>query len=222
MATAKQIAANRRNAQKSTGPTSAAGREKASQNRRTHGLCGKFKVLSCESQERFDEHLAAFREAEKPMDAVEDNLVLKMARHAWCAERALHMQDDSFEPEEVDDDEAEAGIKRMALDPVRLNLAMRYHSLHDRAYRRAAQDLADRRRQRHLAEIGSERKKQAEAEAQRKSERHTLAAKTANLRNQLLEVRLAKSYMAEMRKITPPQQPQERGFEFVQSTSAVD
>jgi hypothetical protein len=38
MASARQIAANRRNAQKSTGPTSQAGRERAAKNALQHGL----------------------------------------------------------------------------------------------------------------------------------------------------------------------------------------
>ncbi|WP_460452577.1 hypothetical protein [Alsobacter sp. SYSU BS001988] len=40
MASAKRIAANRRNAQKSTGPRSAAGKARASRNARRHGLAG--------------------------------------------------------------------------------------------------------------------------------------------------------------------------------------
>jgi hypothetical protein len=220
MATPKQIAANRRNAQKSCGPTSAEGREKASQNRRTHGLCGKFAVLPCESQEDFDALLAAIREAEQPLDAVEDELVLKMAEHRWRAHRALRMQDDCFEPEEMDSDEAEARIQRMALDIPRLNVAMRYHSLHDRAYRRAAQELSDRRRKTQLAEIGFERKKHSEAESQRKSEKHALALTAANLKNQLLELRLAKAFVSEIRKTVPSQPPQEREFEFSRAKSS--
>ena len=56
----RKLAANRANAQKSTGPTSVSGVATSSQNRRTHGLCGKFVVLPNESQELFDELLTAF------------------------------------------------------------------------------------------------------------------------------------------------------------------
>ncbi|MBV8070519.1 MAG: hypothetical protein JO270_11475, partial [Acidobacteriaceae bacterium] len=81
MATAKQIAANRRNAQKSCGPKSPETKEIVSQNRTTHGLCGKFAVLACENQGNFDKLLAAMTEAEQPANASEVELVVKMAEH---------------------------------------------------------------------------------------------------------------------------------------------
>ena len=64
MATPKQIEANRLNSLKSCGPKSPGTKAKVSQNRRTHGLCGKFNVLACESQQQYDELVAALIEAE--------------------------------------------------------------------------------------------------------------------------------------------------------------
>ncbi|HEX7361160.1 MAG TPA: hypothetical protein VF283_11785 [Bryobacteraceae bacterium] len=46
MAIPKQIAANRRNSQKSCGPKSVETKAKVAQNGVKHGLCTKFRVLS--------------------------------------------------------------------------------------------------------------------------------------------------------------------------------
>jgi hypothetical protein len=50
MASERQIAANRRNAQKSTGPTSAAGRKRSSQNALRHGLNSRISSADFEKQ----------------------------------------------------------------------------------------------------------------------------------------------------------------------------
>ena len=68
MATAKQIAANRRNSKKSCGPTSIPGKETVSQNRLRHGLCGKFQVLEgVEKQEHYDALLNQLMGDEQPV-----------------------------------------------------------------------------------------------------------------------------------------------------------
>jgi hypothetical protein len=50
MATERQIAANQRNAQKSTGPRSAAGRKRSSQNALRHGLSSRISSIDFEKQ----------------------------------------------------------------------------------------------------------------------------------------------------------------------------
>jgi hypothetical protein len=174
-AAAAQIEANTQNAQKSTGPTTPEGKAKVSQNRRTRGLCGKFGVRSCENQERFDELVSQFMEGEQPANAAELELVMKMAEHTWRSRRALRLQDACFEPVEVDADQEAEGCSGISINPINLDTAMRYHTLHERAYRRASEELMERRKQRQLAEIGFERKRLAEEEAKRKAEKHELA-----------------------------------------------
>jgi hypothetical protein len=76
----RQLAANRRNAQKSTGPRTTAGKEIAARNRVVHGLCSEnFTVLTGESQARFDNLLARFMLVEQPADDVELS-----AQGVWC------------------------------------------------------------------------------------------------------------------------------------------
>src|SRR5579875_4118149 len=75
-----------------------------------------------------------------------------------------------------------------------LELAMRYHAAHDRAYQRASAELQKRKKERRLAEIGFASQKRAEQRAQaeeiRKAEKHALHVTAANLRNQRQEVKL--------------------------------
>ena len=54
MATEPQIIANRRNAQRSTGPRSRQGRAAVSQNAVKHGLSARQAVISSETQADFD------------------------------------------------------------------------------------------------------------------------------------------------------------------------
>jgi hypothetical protein len=216
MATAKQIAANKLNAKNSPGPSSPEAKAKVSQNHTVHGLCGKFRVQPFESQERFDTLFNSLMEAEKPADASETELVVKMAEHTWLARRALRCQDNCFTMEPKTADQELAGVVPVGIDP-RLERYVRYHGAQDRAYRRASQELLERRKQRQLAEIGIERKKQAEAEEQRKQaqerrrqedaqrrpnedrrreERHKVANAMANLRKQREEIKVAKELAA--------------------------
>ena len=214
MATEKQIIANCENAKKSPGPSSPEAKEKVSQNRLEHGLCGKFRVMPFESQERYDALVDALMQAEKPANASEVELVVKMAEHTWRARRALRCEDNCFTMEPRTKEQELAGQMPVGIDP-RFERYVRYHSAADRAYRRASQELMERRKQRQLAEIGIERKKQAEAEEERKrndelrkqaaeqrrqneetrrEERHKVATATANLRKQREEINVAKKF----------------------------
>ncbi len=111
-----QLAANRENAKKSTGPTSATGKEKVAQNRTTHGLTGAFRVLPNEKQERFEELFNQFMLDENPVGSVEIELVRKMAEHTWCARRASCLLEACFlviaqTPEQLTNNEAEMRVR---------------------------------------------------------------------------------------------------------------
>jgi hypothetical protein len=75
-----QLAANRANAQLSTGPTSPEGREKSSQNRTTHGLSGKFRLLGWEDAQQFKELVTSLYDEHKPTTDSERRLVDSMTR----------------------------------------------------------------------------------------------------------------------------------------------
>ncbi|HEX4748580.1 MAG TPA: hypothetical protein VH302_03475 [Bryobacteraceae bacterium] len=168
MATAKQIAANRRNSEKSCGPKSEETKQKVAQNRLKHGLSGgNFRVIEGESQEIFDEFLQGFIRAEQPVDEVELDLVGKMARSSWMSERAIRCQNGCFLVQPQSDEQKTRGKCGVGVR-TDLDLHLRYQTAHDRAYSRAAADLHKHRERRRLAEIGFEREKRAQADEIRK------------------------------------------------------
>ena len=75
MSTEKKTASNRKNAQKSTGPKSAAGKAVVSQNARTHGLLSRSLIIEGESQEEFSELLRLLVDEFQPVGLVEHALV---------------------------------------------------------------------------------------------------------------------------------------------------
>jgi SEC-C motif len=86
MSTESQIAANRQNAQLSTGPVSEAGRERSSQNAIKHGFTGKALFLTPEEQEPYQSHVAAYYARHQPADHRQTHLVQQLADLNW----ALH------------------------------------------------------------------------------------------------------------------------------------
>ena len=207
MTTAKQMAANRRNSERSTGPKTAEGKSAVSQNRLEHGFRGAFRVLACENQARFDELLADFIRDEQPVGSVEHALVIKMARHTWMADRAVRFQNACFRIHAQTTEQkgiGAYGISRIA----DVELYIRYQIQQDRAYQRAYQALLQRRKERLQAEIGFERQKQAEAAAQhreaqevrRQQAHHTAEA----IRNETLIQKKLRTILLE-RQVSPSQ-----------------
>ncbi len=81
-----QLAANRRNAQFSTGP-SLENRPKTSQNALKHGLTGRLVLLPDEDCEMFDEFVSGYAAKFQPADIVERHHVQNMIDAAWRLER---------------------------------------------------------------------------------------------------------------------------------------
>ncbi len=200
MATPKQIAANRRNAQKSCGAKTKAGKAIVSQNRTIHGLTGTFQVMLCERQADYDDFLDALIADEKPVGLAETQLVMKMAEHNWLSERAIRLQEGCFTMHPTDPAEKANNRQAVAIRCDLLELHIRYHSTHDRAYRRASQEFIQRRKERLKAEIGFESQKRAEADAAYKKELQAETLATAKARRQREEIRTAKALAA----ILPP------------------
>ena len=97
MSTEKQVAANRRNAKKSTGPKSEEGKSRARQNAFRHGLTAETVVTVFEDAEtyaRFEETVTADFD---PQTAVEAQLVLRVASVIWRLRRALAIESGLFQ-----------------------------------------------------------------------------------------------------------------------------
>jgi hypothetical protein len=191
--TAAQRAANRANGKKSHGPVSQTGKAAVSQNAVKHGLTGQFFVLEYEDQNLFDNFLKQLIEDEKPVGAAELQRVVKMAQHNWLSSRALRMQEACFSMEPTTSQQKRNGEQAIGIRHD-LDNYLRYHSAHDRAYRRASQELIQRRKERQIAERGFVSQKHAEAEETRKAEKHAQAMAIGKARLQMTEIRAAKAF----------------------------
>ncbi len=88
MATEKQIAANRRNAQKSTGPRTQQGKTIASRNSQKHGLLTRKTVIHSESQAEFDIHRDLLLTDFAPIGPMEAILATRIVDLTWRLRRA--------------------------------------------------------------------------------------------------------------------------------------
>jgi hypothetical protein len=93
MATEQQTAANRENAQKSTGPKTPEGRAAVRLNSVKHGLCAQTLVLMDEDPADFDALLASLEAEHQPATPTEVILVRQMAMASWRLNRLIHMED---------------------------------------------------------------------------------------------------------------------------------
>ena len=83
MASDRQLAANRANSKKSTGPVSPEGKQISSRNSRRHGLLAATIVLDGECLERFNFLLSNLIDQFQPRNVVESTLVETMAVARW-------------------------------------------------------------------------------------------------------------------------------------------
>ncbi len=96
MASVRQIAANRRNAQKSTGPKTAAGKARAAKNRRSHGFYSADIVLPGENPEEFEALLAELEAEFQPATPTERHLVHTIAACRWRLHRIVRLETGIF------------------------------------------------------------------------------------------------------------------------------
>jgi hypothetical protein len=170
-----QLAANRANAQHSTGPTTPEGREKSSQNRVTHGLAGTFRLLGWEDPEQFKELATSLYDEHKPANDSERRLVDSMTQHFWLMQRALTLQDQLMTQPE--------------LDHKTFGLYLRYQTTNERAYYRAKREFATQRKDQARQQNGFESHK-------RQNEAHEAKIRLTNARAENTEIEnLARSTM---------------------------
>jgi hypothetical protein len=84
----KRVEANRRNAKRSTGPRTRAGKARSSQNAMRHGLLAKRTLLAGESEEELALLRRGMRHSLKPVGEFEEELVEKMVSAVWRKRRA--------------------------------------------------------------------------------------------------------------------------------------
>jgi hypothetical protein len=97
MTTFRQIVANRRNALKSTGPKTQAGKEQSRRNAVRHGLTAETVIGILEDAQDYREFEAAVIADYDAQSAVERELVLRLASVLWRLRRATTMETGLFE-----------------------------------------------------------------------------------------------------------------------------
>jgi hypothetical protein len=142
MATEAQSEANKRNAQKSTGPRTDAGKARVSRNATRHGLCNTLPVMSDEDRAKFEEMLNDLNEEHQPTGTTEGLLVYKMAAAFLNSWRANILLTERLEINDTQDDS-----KQVAL-------MLRYYNTADRAFNRNLHDLRNLQKERQKEEIG--------------------------------------------------------------------
>jgi hypothetical protein len=93
---ARQLAANRANAQKSTGPTSRRGKDICRRNASRHHLTGQVSTMTDEDRAAYDIHLDGFIADLKPQGDLEMTLVHSVAYGFWRLHRAEAIEENQL------------------------------------------------------------------------------------------------------------------------------
>ena len=115
MSSLKQIEANRRNALKSTGPTTPEGKRRSRCNAVRHGLTAETVIAALEDAEDYQAFEAAVISDYDAESAVERELVLRLASVLWRLRRATGIETALFESVTAEPGKLEHGPSRPTL-----------------------------------------------------------------------------------------------------------
>jgi hypothetical protein len=124
MSSEAQIAANRRNALRSTGPKSEQGKAISSRNAIKHGIQAQIAVLPNERQEDYDANVEAFIRKFQPQDDVERRLVERMADCEWRLIRSRYIETAAIELQVEETRELVDGRYESIEEPARVAYAL--------------------------------------------------------------------------------------------------
>ena len=158
MSTAAQQSANQQNAQHSTGPRTAEGKQRTSQNALKHGLCAKDPLIPGEDPDDYNQHCAEALFDFRPVTTAEENLVDQIADITWRLKRfsrieAAVIKEFYNNTAEEPQNQGQSGdlIGKALADKDRLaalNILGRYDGQLSRRYHRAIKELRDMKQQR--------------------------------------------------------------------------
>jgi len=97
MATEAQIRANRRNAQKSTGPRTSEGKAAVSQNAIQHGLSARQDVITSESQDDYRLYRERMLAELAPASPMESMLAERIVALSWRLKRVFRIQNQTID-----------------------------------------------------------------------------------------------------------------------------
>ena len=189
----ERLAANRANAQFSTGP-SVAGIAVSCLNHTVHGLArhnnGAFKLLTSEDPIGFEALKQSLADEHLAITTTEAILVNAMAESHWLAQRAQSLQDTCIDPD--------TGV---ITDEKKSSLYLRYFTTHTRAFHKSLNDLLKIRSEKRKETLGFEAQKRKEEEMRLKNERHELKkqAQAVDLAKKEVQIRHQAAVTAKMR-----------------------
>lgn len=175
MASEAQIAANRANAKRSTGPRTEEGKARAALNGLKHGMCAKVALLPGEEPEGYEALLADLTERWQPVGEQEAALVEDYAGCSWRLRRGFLMETGMLRAcwpnklQALADETADGVVLGMAMETVGLGVA----------FRRASKEIArlslhesrlERRRERARKELEALQAQRRQAEAAARAE----------------------------------------------------
>lgn len=102
MVTSKQITANRKNAQKSTGPITIQGRAVVAQNAVKHGILSSQVLINQEEREIYEDFRESMLQNLLPRGNLESFLADRVISTAWRLRRIVHVETLIFEKEKSD------------------------------------------------------------------------------------------------------------------------
>ena len=143
MATPKQCAANRANAEKSTGPRTPEGKATSSRNANAYGFNSKSHFIKGEDPDEFHALESDLLAELKPRTHVELILVEKMIHNQWLSIRAIRLQSELLVTREPWQD-----------IPKDLGLLIRYQAAADRAFHKCHAELLKLQKEREKSENG--------------------------------------------------------------------
>ena len=196
----RRIEANRRNAQLSTGPRTAAGKARVAQNRTTHALTGAHTLLPGEDPQAYATLLATLFDEHAPATETEAHQVELLAHTQWKLRRAAQLEIDALVSSSrpaAEATNAGSGSSFTLTDDVMR--AVRYQASIRRSYSLALAELHRLQSARRLFEqaelaqaLDLQFLKQAERQAQKARNESNPTAPAAELRQSLTPLPTAK------------------------------
>ncbi len=150
MSSKRKSAANRRNAQRSTGPKTPEGKAASAQNATSHGLSSSFTVLPHEDHEAYAQLAETLQKEHAPTTEHEKFLVARMAESRWRLDRTHRFEAVAFEQllDEYDDSNPDHLIVLKLTNRTSniMDLLQRYRTAAERSYYKAHRELTQARK----------------------------------------------------------------------------
>ncbi len=150
MSSRRKRAANRRNAQHSTGPKTPEGKAASAQNATTHGLSSSFTVLPHEDHDAYAQLLDTLVREHTPKSEHEKFLVTRMAESRWRLDRTHRFEAIAFEQflDEYDETNPDHLIVLKLTNRTSniMDLLQRYATAAERSYYKAHKELSQARK----------------------------------------------------------------------------